>query len=80
MKTRQLGQTDLVVSPIAMGCWTIAGDAARGRQDESDSIATIHAALDNGINICGSQSPGSGNRPYPAARLFLSQYQVVVRG
>lgn len=51
MKTRQLGQTDLVVSPIAMGCWTIAGDAAWGRQDESDSIATIHAALDNGINF-----------------------------
>jgi myo-inositol catabolism protein IolS len=51
MITRQLGQTDIFVSPIAMGCWTIAGDAAWGRQDEADSIATIHAALDKGINF-----------------------------
>lgn len=51
MRTRQIGQTDLFVSPIAMGCWTIAGDAVWGRQDEADSIATIHAALDSGINF-----------------------------
>ncbi len=51
MKYQQLGQTDITVSVMAMGCWTLAGDENWGRQDEDDSIATVHAALDNGINF-----------------------------
>jgi aryl-alcohol dehydrogenase-like predicted oxidoreductase len=51
MKYRTLGKTGLKVSAIAMGCWAIAGDANWGEQDERDSIDTIHAAIDAGIDF-----------------------------
>ncbi len=51
MKYRELGRTDIEVSVVAMGCWAIAGGWTWGPQDEADSIATIHAALDAGVNF-----------------------------
>ncbi|NLE46593.1 MAG: aldo/keto reductase [Chloroflexi bacterium] len=51
MEYRMLGKTGIDVSVIAMGCWALAGDEAWGPQDESDSIATVHAALDVGVNL-----------------------------
>lgn len=51
MKTKRLGQSDLEVSVISMGCWALAGDATWGPQDEATSIATVRAALDAGINF-----------------------------
>lgn len=51
MQYRQLGQTNLRVSVVAMGCWAIVGDSTWGPQDEADSIATIHQAFDAGINF-----------------------------
>jgi len=46
-----LGKTDIKVSAIAMGCWAIVGDETWGPQDEKQAIATIQAALDEGINF-----------------------------
>jgi aryl-alcohol dehydrogenase-like predicted oxidoreductase len=51
MITRKLGKTDIAVSTIAMGCWALAGDATWGPQEEADSMATVHAALDAGVNL-----------------------------
>jgi aryl-alcohol dehydrogenase-like predicted oxidoreductase len=34
-----------------MGCWALAGDPVWGPQDEADSIAAVHAALDVGITF-----------------------------
>jgi len=48
---RRLGKSDLNVSVIALGCWPFAGGSYWGDQPESDSIATVHAALDAGINF-----------------------------
>lgn len=50
MTRRRLGTTDLWISPVAMGCWPIAGITSIG-VTESDSLATIAAALDAGINF-----------------------------
>jgi aryl-alcohol dehydrogenase-like predicted oxidoreductase len=53
MKTRKLGYTDLNISTIGLGTWAISGGdwpISIGNQDEKDSIATIHCALDLGIN------------------------------
>jgi aryl-alcohol dehydrogenase-like predicted oxidoreductase len=47
--TRQLGATGPRVFPIALGCMGMSG--MYGPADENESIATIHAALDNGINL-----------------------------
>lgn len=48
---RQLGTTDIRVSPVCMGCWAIVGDSTWGAQDERDSIEAIQAALEAGINF-----------------------------
>jgi len=51
MEYRKLGETEIKVSTVAMGCWAIAGDWVWGEQDEKDSIATIRTALDLGVNL-----------------------------
>ena len=51
MKYRKLGETEITVSVVAMGCWAITGDWTWGAQDEQASIATIRTALDVGINF-----------------------------
>src|SRR2546425_7071040 len=47
MGTRQLGTSDLHITPIGFGAWAIGGSGwqfAWGGQDDSDSIATIREA------------------------------------
>jgi myo-inositol catabolism protein IolS len=51
MKYRRLGKTEITVSAVAVGCWAFAGGSTWGPQDEVDSIATVRAALDGGINF-----------------------------
>lgn len=53
MQKRQLGNSDLEITPIGFGAWAIGGpgwEYAWGAQDDQDSISAIHAALDAGIN------------------------------
>jgi aryl-alcohol dehydrogenase-like predicted oxidoreductase len=53
METRQFGKTDMQVTPVGLGAWAIGGAGWRagwGAQDDDDSVATIHRALDVGIN------------------------------
>lgn len=47
---RRIGRTDLLVTPVAMGCWPITGITSID-VNESDSLATLTAALDAGINF-----------------------------
>jgi len=54
MNYRQLGKSNLYVSPLAVGCWVFAGGPGWGEQDQKDSIATVHAALDHEINFFDS--------------------------
>jgi len=51
MQYRKLGNTDITVSEMALGCWPFAGGAYWGDQKDEDSIATVHAALDAGITF-----------------------------
>jgi aryl-alcohol dehydrogenase-like predicted oxidoreductase len=53
MKTRKLGNSDLHVTPVGYGAWAIGGSGwqfAWGSQDDNDSIAAIHRALELGVN------------------------------
>jgi aryl-alcohol dehydrogenase-like predicted oxidoreductase len=47
---RQLGNTNIRVSSVALGCWPIAGVSTIDVNDD-DSIATIRAALEAGANF-----------------------------
>lgn len=53
MQTRQLGNSDLQITPVGYGAWAIGGSGwqfAWGSQDDGDSIAAIHRALELGVN------------------------------
>lgn len=47
---RRLGTTDLEVSPVALGCWPIAGMTSLDVNDQ-DSLETLAACRDVGINF-----------------------------
>lgn len=82
MKTHPLGNSDLFVSPIGFGAWAIGGGGwafAWGAQDDADSIAAIHEALELGVNwidtapvyglghseeVVAQALAGMQNRPY----------------
>lgn len=53
MLYRKLGQSDLEVSVITMGCWAIAGDRFWGAQDEADALRDPTHLL-AGVNLQGS--------------------------
>ena len=53
MRTRKLGNSDLNITPVGFGAWAIGGagyDFGWGPQEDTDSIAAIHRALDLGVN------------------------------
>jgi len=53
MKTKQLGNSDLFITPVGFGAWAIGGSGwefAWGDQDDHASIAAIHRALELGVN------------------------------
>ena len=49
MQRRRLGGSGLEISRIGLGTWAIGGHMWGG-QDEAESIAAIHAAIDHGVN------------------------------
>jgi aryl-alcohol dehydrogenase-like predicted oxidoreductase len=53
MQTRQLGKTDLFITPLGFGSWAVGGGGWQfgwGSQDDRESVAAINHALDLGIN------------------------------
>lgn len=53
MQTRQLGSTELRITPIGFGAWAIGGPGYEygwGPQSDDDSVAAIHRAVDAGVN------------------------------
>jgi aryl-alcohol dehydrogenase-like predicted oxidoreductase len=54
MKRIKFGPTDLMVSPIGLGCMSMSG--CYGAQDDAECIATIHEAVALGINLLDTSS------------------------
>jgi len=53
MTTRQLGNSDLFITRVGFGSWAIGGSGwqfAWGSQNDDDSVAAIHRALELGVN------------------------------
>jgi len=82
MYANRFGNSDLFITPIGFGAWAIGGSGwefAWGGQDDRDSVAAIHGALDAGVNwidtaavyglghseeVVGRALAGMSNRPY----------------
>src|ERR687892_1196104 len=82
LKTAALGDTGLEITRVGFGAWAIGGaayDWGWGAQDDEDSIAAIHRALDLGVNwidtaaqygfghseeVVGRALAGLAERPY----------------
>jgi aryl-alcohol dehydrogenase-like predicted oxidoreductase len=82
LKTTQLGSTGLEITRVGLGAWAIGGadyDWGWGKQDDDESIATIHHALEHGVNwidtaaqygfghseeVVGRALAGLADRPY----------------
>ena len=53
MQKNRLGTSDLLISPIGMGTWAIAGQGweySWGAQDDGDSLAALELAVERGVN------------------------------
>jgi aryl-alcohol dehydrogenase-like predicted oxidoreductase len=48
LPVRRFGRTDLSITPIGLGAWALGGGWGANRDDES--IATIHRAIELGVN------------------------------
>jgi aryl-alcohol dehydrogenase-like predicted oxidoreductase len=60
MERHRLGNSDLTVSAIGLGCYGMSG--VYGPEDDVESIATIRRALDLGVNLLDtSASYGTGH-------------------
>ncbi|MDQ3758073.1 MAG: aldo/keto reductase, partial [Actinomycetota bacterium] len=49
----RLGNTDLEISPLGLGAWAIGGGGWQGGwgpQDDDESVAAIHRAVERGVN------------------------------
>jgi aryl-alcohol dehydrogenase-like predicted oxidoreductase len=62
MKQKQLGNSDLHITPIGFGAWAIGGTGYQyswGPQDDQQSIRAIHRSLEHGVNWIDT-APGYG--------------------
>src|SRR5262249_51558797 len=53
MKTIELASTGMLITPVGFGAWALGGGGFEwswGAQDDEESIAAIHHALDLGVN------------------------------
>jgi aryl-alcohol dehydrogenase-like predicted oxidoreductase len=82
MVKKQLGNSDMMLTPIGVGAWAMGGAGWQfswGPQDDEESIAAIHKALEAGVNwidtaavyglghseeVVGKALQGRSERPY----------------
>ena len=68
MQYRVLGRTGLSVSTISFGAWAIGG--SWGAVDDEESMRTLHAAIDSGVNFIDTADVyGDGRSERLVARL-----------
>jgi len=76
MRTKQLGNSDLFITPVGFGAWAIGGSGwefAWGAQDDNASIAAIHRALELGVNWIDTAAVyGTGHSEEVVARALTS--------
>jgi aryl-alcohol dehydrogenase-like predicted oxidoreductase len=93
LKTTELGHTGLQITRVGFGAWAIGGggwEFGWGSQDDEESIAAIHRALEQGVNwidtaaaygfgrserVVGRALDGLSERPYVFTKCSLLEGQ-----
>ena len=69
MKYRRFGASDLMVSPLGLGCMGMSG--AYGVGDDAESLATLDRAFELGVNFLDtSASYGNGHNQQLIAKVI----------
>src|SRR5580658_8795777 len=77
MQYRRLGRSSLVVSAVGLGCMGMS--EFYGATDETESIATIHRALDLGVDFLDTADMyGSGRNEELVGRAIQGRRREVV--
>lgn len=77
MKRVKFGPSDLMVSPIGLGCMSMSG--CYGQQDDDECIATIHRAMELGVNFLDTSSNyGKGHNHQLIAKAIKGRRDQVV--
>ena len=77
MDTFQLGKSDLHISRLGLGCMGMS--EFYGSSDEKESIATLHGALDLGVNFFDTADMyGSGHNEELIGRAFKGKWDRLV--
>ncbi|MCA0455031.1 MAG: aldo/keto reductase [Chloroflexi bacterium] len=77
MEYRKLGRSGMDVSEIGFGAWAIGG--GWGPQDERDSVAALHKALDLGVNFIDTAAGyGDGKSERIIAEVLKTRSEKIV--
>ncbi len=76
MHYRKLGQTNIEISSIGLGCMGMS--VAYGKPDDKESIATLEKALELGVNFWDTSDAYGDNEVLIANVLVPHRKQVVI--
>jgi len=76
MRYKKLGQTNIEISSIGLGCMGMS--IAYGKPDDKESIATLEKALDMGVNFWDTSDAYGDNEALIANVLVPHRKQVVI--
>jgi len=82
MKTRKLGYSDLYLTEVGFGAWAIGGENwafGWGPQDDNESIAAMHRAVELGVNwIDTAAIYGEGHSEEIVAQAFAGRRSEII--
>jgi aryl-alcohol dehydrogenase-like predicted oxidoreductase len=71
MESRVLGRTGREVSVVGLGCWQLGADW--GHVDETDALAVLHAAVDEGVTFLDTADVYGDGRSESLIGRFLTE-------
>lgn len=77
MRVRTLPRTDVTVSEVGFGVWTLAG-GWRGDTDEREAVGLLRAALERGVTLYDTGEDGGGRPEALLARAFAGRREEVL--
>lgn len=75
MEYRTFGRTDWQVSEICFGAWQLGG--TWGEIDKKESIATLHSAFEQGINLVDTAAYGDGQSEIIVGQALKQWYKSI---